>query len=207
MEEEDCPKTRIFSGFFGFPRFRVAQIRKRWNPCIAPSLVLTTLSCVRSTAVFPGFFQNFSRIIGSSRCDEQYTCRCDGHDGAPRLAPAIGRATPLRKMFQRDAISARRQMMVPVSQVALKPLMRCAVVETARARWHVALDQQCARPGPRHSHQPRPMGPLAPGGHDRRLSQVSTSTRLLLHRDRSSCIITEQKIRLRRMIEKGLSAR
>jgi len=81
-------------------------------------------------------------------------------------------------------------MMVPVSQVALKPLIRCAVVETARARWHVALDQQSARPGRGHSHQPRPMGPLAPGGHDRRLSQVSTSTRLLLHRDRSSCIIT-----------------
>jgi hypothetical protein len=147
MEEEDCPKTRIFSGFFGFPRFRVARIRKRWNPCIAPSLVLTTLSCVRSTAVFPGFFQNYSRIIGSSRCDEQDACRCEGHDGAPRLAPAIGRATPLRKMFQRDAILARRQMMVPVSQVALKPLLRCAVVETARARWHVALDEQCARPG------------------------------------------------------------
>ncbi|MGZ3386278.1 MAG: hypothetical protein ACXWNF_14575, partial [Isosphaeraceae bacterium] len=60
-------------------------------------------------------------------------------------------------------------MMVPVSQVALEPLMRCAVVETARARWHVALDGPTMRT-PRHSHQPLPIGPLTPGCHDRRLS-------------------------------------
>jgi hypothetical protein len=48
----------------------------------------------------------------------------------PRRCEKCFSATP----FQRDAISARRQMMVPVSQVALEPLMRCAVVETVRAR-------------------------------------------------------------------------
>ena len=73
MEEEDCPKTRIFSGFFGFPRFRVAQIRKRWNACNAPGVVLSTLSCVRFTAVFPGFLQGF-RIRTMRRTERVPLC-------------------------------------------------------------------------------------------------------------------------------------
>ncbi len=91
MEEEDCPKTRIFSGFFGFPRFRVARIRKRWNPCIAPSLVLTTLSCVRSTAVFPGFFQTFP----------------DPADATNSTRAAV-RATTARLASRRQSVEPRR---------------------------------------------------------------------------------------------------
>ncbi len=198
MEEEDCPKTRIFSGFFGFPRFRVSGIRRRWNACISQIVVLTTLSCVRFTAVFPGFLREF-RIPPIRRTERAPLC-----EPRWRASPRAGGRSSHGAMKN---VSARRQMMDPVSQAVLKPPMSRAIVEMARARWHVVRAQRRARPGPGALINLGRWARSRRAVHDRRLSRVSGSMRLLLHRDRSSCIITEQKTRLCRMIEKGLGAR
>jgi len=139
MEEEDCPKTRIFSGVFGFPRFRATGIRKRWNAYIAQSVVLTILSCVRFTAVFPGFLQEF-RIPPIRRTERAPLC-----EPRWRASPRAGGRSSHGTMKN---VSARRQMMVPVSQVVLKPPMSRAIVEMARARWPFVRAQRRARPGP-----------------------------------------------------------
>jgi hypothetical protein len=87
-------------------------------------------------------------------------------------AHAVVRATTARLASRRQSVEPRRHEkcfsespnLVPVSQVALKPLMCCAIVETAEARWHVALDQRRARPGAGALINLGRRGPLTPGG-------------------------------------------
>ncbi len=47
----------------------------------------------------------------------------------------------------REMVPALRQMMDPVSQVALEPPMSRATIDTAEARWHVVWAQRRTCPG------------------------------------------------------------
>ena len=150
-------------------------------------------------SVFPGFL----RDLRMQAMPSTLRVTLQGHPGKPRLAPPLRHDARLQENGPVDAA----RMMVPVSQVPREP-----PIPRAASRWqsrgHIALAPTMgAGQSPALRSTLAERFAFAARSTSDGPRRVARAMRLLLRRNRSSRIITEQNTRLYWMIEKGFGAR